>query len=384
MSIDITIEPALGILGVLNLLGAGQGLLLGLALLSSSSDNKTANRLLAALVFSIAIIVGGAVLLTSNYVFLLPHLSSRVHQPFVFLAGPLLFFYIQTLTSQKREFHKRDLLHFLPFVFCLIYLLPYYFQRSPAKVRVISLEYIGQFEDWYYLRSALFITQFMVYLVLIILTLVKDSRRASALSLPRDRAIQFEIRFFVISASLLWVAVILRFAIQTFPNLLVPLGASAIVYTLGYLKMRRPARTAVPPDNLDVVPARKYEKSQLAPERAERYLNKLLQLMERERPYTDGDLTIQKLAAQLSIPAPHLSQTINERLGKNFSDFINSYRIEEAKRRLLDPALKHYTVLAIAEEVGFNSKSAFNDVFKRHVNMTPSEFRKSMETPVAD
>ena len=71
----------------------------------------------------------------------------------------------------------------------------------------------------------------------------------------------------------------------------------------------------------------------------------------------------------------HLSQTINELLGQSFSDFVNSYRIEEAKRKLVDPACKHLSVLGIAEEVGFNSKSSFNSVFKKHTAMTPSEFR---------
>jgi AraC-like DNA-binding protein len=154
------------------------------------------------------------------------------------------------------------------------------------------------------------------------------------------------------------------------PNLLVPLGASLIVYALGYLKMRKPQTS-----ESDELAAKKYEKSQLTPERSERYLNKLLQFMEAERPYVDGDLTIQKLAERLSIPASHLSQTINERLGKSFPDFINSYRVKEAKKKLLDPALKHLSVLGIAEEVGFNSKSSFNAVFKKHTDMTPSEFR---------
>jgi AraC-like DNA-binding protein len=98
--------------------------------------------------------------------------------------------------------------------------------------------------------------------------------------------------------------------------------------------------------------------------------------METEKPYTDGDLTLQKLARKLLISPHHLSQTLNERLRQNFFDFVNSYRIEEAKRRLVDPAKKHYSILGIAEEVGFNSKSAFNVAFKKHANMTPSEFRK--------
>jgi AraC-like DNA-binding protein len=100
--------------------------------------------------------------------------------------------------------------------------------------------------------------------------------------------------------------------------------------------------------------------------------------MEREQPFTDGELTIQKLAEMLSIPAPHLSQTINERLGKSFPDFINSYRVDQAKKKLLDPSLKHLSILGIAEEVGFNSKSSFNSVFKKHTGMTPSEFRNAV------
>src|SRR3712207_3470842 len=124
-------------------------------------------------------------------------------------------------------------------------------------------------------------------------------------------------------------------------------------------------------------PAAKYERSTLTPERAERYLKRLVELMESERPYVDGDLSLQKLAGRLSIPAQHLSQTLNGRLNRSFTDFVNAYRVEDAKRRLKDPSLKHYSVLAIAEEVGFNSKSSFNAVFKKHTGMTPSEFRNS-------
>jgi len=84
----------------------------------------------------------------------------------------------------------------------------------------------------------------------------------------------------------------------------------------------------------------------------------------------------QKLAKTLAVSPHHLSQTINEQLNQNFIDFINAYRIEEAKRLLTDLAKKHYSILAVSEEVGFNSKSAFNTAFKRHASMTPSEFRK--------
>ena len=104
------------------------------------------------------------------------------------------------------------------------------------------------------------------------------------------------------------------------------------------------------------------------------------QWMHRLSEYLDGELTLQKLAKALAVSPHHLSQTINEQLNQNFIDFINAYRIEEAKRMLVDPAKKHYSILAVSEEVGFNSKSAFNTAFKKHANMTPSEFRKIADT----
>jgi len=376
MATDIFITPELSFLAILNLFGAAQGVLLALALLSIKSENKLPDRILATLTLTISIIVSGAVLLSSKYVFVFPHLS-RVHHPFVFLAGPLVFLYIRALTSPKRRFGKVDLLHFLPFFLCFIYLLPYYFQSGAAKLQVLSSEYLqDSFGAWYYFRSALFITQFLVYLVLITLTLVNYSRSIKQRDNAHDREVLFEVRFFVVASLVLWLGAIVRYALDTSgaTNLLVPLGASLLIYALGYMKMRRSGVTGSKPEEQS---AKKYERSVLSPERSERYLNKLLQLMDTEQPFTDGDLSIQALAEKLAIPAPHLSQTINERLGKTFPDFVNSYRIEEAKKRLLDPAKSHHTVLAIAEEVGFNSKSSFNDVFKRYVKMTPSEFRKS-------
>jgi len=99
--------------------------------------------------------------------------------------------------------------------------------------------------------------------------------------------------------------------------------------------------------------------------------------MESERLYTDCELSLQKVSERLSIPPHHLSQIINERLNQSFSDFINFYRVEEVKKNLLDPSKKHYSILALAENSGFNSKSSFNSVFKKHTNGTPSEFREN-------
>ena len=150
-------------------------------------------------------------------------------------------------------------------------------------------------------------------------------------------------------------------------------GAVVIVYILAYLALKNSA-----PLESEQLPVRKkYETSKLTPEQSARYLRRLTHAMETDKVYTDGNLTLQKLSARLSIPAQHLSQVVNEQLNQTILDFINMYRIEEVKRRLVSPEMEHMSILAIAEGVGFNSKSSFNAVFKKYTNLTPSEFRSA-------
>jgi len=184
----------------------------------------------------------------------------------------------------------------------------------------------------------------------------------------------------VISFLALWVIGLLRYGFDLRYSdymrqtvWVLPLAVTVILYALAYFGLRK-SEVLIAVDELP--PDKKYERSTLTPERSQRYLRKLQHAMEPEKVYTDGNLTLQKLAAKLSIPVQHLSQVVNEQLNQNILDFINTHRVDEAKRRLLDPARKHLSILAIAEEVGFNSKSSFNAVFKKHANITPSEFRK--------
>lgn len=101
----------------------------------------------------------------------------------------------------------------------------------------------------------------------------------------------------------------------------------------------------------------------------------LTSYMENKKPYLDFDLTLQKLATQVNMPEKELSILINQKIGKHFFDFINEYRIEDAKILLRNqPQL---TVLEILYQVGFNSKSSFYTAFKKETETTPSDYRKS-------
>jgi len=120
----------------------------------------------------------------------------------------------------------------------------------------------------------------------------------------------------------------------------------------------------------------KYKGSPMNPIYIKECIKKLDYLMEIEKVYRDETISLQSLSGKLSVTPHHLSRILNEKLNKNFPYFINTYRVEEAKKILADPKQTDRKILTIAFDVGFNTKVAFNTAFKKHTNMTPSQFRK--------
>ncbi|KFC19275.1 helix-turn-helix domain-containing protein [Chryseobacterium sp. FH1] len=101
----------------------------------------------------------------------------------------------------------------------------------------------------------------------------------------------------------------------------------------------------------------------------------LLAYMTKEKPYLDESLSLTKLSSLINISTNQLSQIINQTLNTNFYQFVNSYRVEEVKEKLKEPKYSHYSILGVAYECGFNTKSTFNKIFKEQTGMTPSEYR---------
>ncbi len=112
----------------------------------------------------------------------------------------------------------------------------------------------------------------------------------------------------------------------------------------------------------------------------ERYHKELTSLMEVKQPYLDPFLTLRDLAEMMGIPANQLSQLLNEGFDQNFSEFVNTYRLEQFKSEIRKPEKQQFTLLAIAFECGFNSKTVFNSFFKKTMGITPSKYLKSVRT----
>ncbi len=109
-------------------------------------------------------------------------------------------------------------------------------------------------------------------------------------------------------------------------------------------------------------------------ETADAYEENLIRFITEEEPFLVPNLSLRTLAGQVEIHPNKLSWLLNERMGRNFNEFINFYRIEYFKKLALDPGNSHISLIGLAYESGFNSKTVFNTYFKKEVGMTPKEF----------
>ncbi|MEW6738266.1 MAG: helix-turn-helix domain-containing protein, partial [Acidobacteriota bacterium] len=359
---------------ILNLLGALQAALFAGALLGVKRGNISANRIFATLLLIISILITWGVLFYTRYLLLIPHLA-QLHVPFQFLIAPLLFFYFRVALNIDTSFGRKTLWHFIPFVICALYLVPFYLQSEEYKLLYLKLT-LERFPIELYVRTSLLLLLGLVYLIYIWKLILNYRRHFDQVS-TMSKSDFYSVYIWVWVFTIVWIVSVIRlvFDYRVESNYIVPLLFTIFVCFTVFVRLRH--CEILPESNLKNLPTKKYEKSTLTLARAERYSSKLLELMESEKPYTDPELTLAKLADMLAISSHHLSQIINERLNQNFFDFINAYRVKEAQRMLIDPKHKHLSIIAIANEVGFNSKSAFNLAFKKYVQMTPSEWRKS-------
>ena len=128
----------------------------------------------------------------------------------------------------------------------------------------------------------------------------------------------------------------------------------------------------IEPDN------KKYQRSGLRQKDVSDLVNKIRKYMVIEKPYLDRELTIYDLSDQLKISRHILSEVINEHMGMNFYSLVNEYRVNEVKERMKSDEFRNLTILAIAYDSGFNSKSSFNTIFKEKTGQTPSEYLSAL------
>lgn len=163
---------------------------------------------------------------------------------------------------------------------------------------------------------------------------------------------------------------------------LIALGIIIFLIIMQYVKTRKKNKDLTA-KNLELMKAEE-EQTELQQE-ARKYIDakkdnlvkELEKLMKSENIHRDPKISIEELASRLNTNRTYLSKIINSLFNCNFKTFINRHRISEARHLLINPEYRNYTIEAIAEEVGFASKSAFNFVFKKETGLTPSIFQKN-------
>ncbi len=185
--------------------------------------------------------------------------------------------------------------------------------------------------------------------------------------------------FFIILACEYIFEIDLTTLLENFTDL-IWLCFSAYTYILGYFAIAQPETFKAPAAPLsifdDILEGTLKENNAIPDEKEENseVINRLEKYMQKNKPYVNPGLTLNELAKNIEVPSHQLSKLLNDHFGKNFFDFINSYRIQEFKKLAADPKNQHFTFLGLAYEVGFNSKTAFNRSFKKITGQTPREF----------
>ncbi len=320
-----------------------------------------------------------------------PILSSAIIALFL-LHGPFLYLYVSTLTSERKHFNIKSIWHFIPFVAFILYLL--IALRFPAYSKGIRVDHVSHGAETPLLFLFFLIITALSGPVYFLLTYrkfrqsKKSSLGFSSKEISLDWLGKLILIFGVVWTVLIVIAVIHHifhlFSMAFCTNGLF-LSLSGFIILIGYFGLKQKevflsfskeeAGEPKDPNSEDKI---KYGASRLQGTELQKCYHQIGRYMNIKKPYLDPDLTLPKLAESLGVPTHHLSQVINEMHGSNFFDFINQFRVEEVKRKIQDPKFQNYSLLGIALESGFNSKSAFNRVFKNLTGTTPSEFRDSI------
>jgi AraC-like DNA-binding protein len=387
------------LLDVLLLIGSAQGFFLAVFLLHRHR-RLYATRFLAALLFVFSVVLLHLFIADRDWYSAAPRIMLLL-SGLSLITGPLHYLYARHLISPARRLLLRDGLHALPYAVYLLAMLPLFL--LPADVIIPEL-----FRDpWYgfpwrfIVLNWLLVVQAIAYLVATLLLLFRHERDVCDVFSCIDRVRLVWLRNITFIVLTGWAAFLVE-------NVLLVAGwhspqwfglsgilGTVCVYVMGYLGLTASGVFSDPEVDASIreIAAKhenhvsantaqhsaRYEKSGLSAERAEDIMHQLLDVMENERPHSDSDLTLPRLAERLDVSPHNLSEVLNTRTGMNFFDFINSYRVDQVKRDLVDPGKQQFKVLALAFDAGFSSKTTFNTIFKKFTGMTPSEWREQAE-----
>lgn len=340
-----------------------QSYLFALFLFTHSKGKKISNSLLATFLLfmgtqMLSVVLAGA----------LPELS-RFNASYGYAYGVLFYFYTLSLIYKDYKFKKQNWLHFIPLV--VVTVLP----SSGINIHTRVITVVGLYIS--ILTYLVFSHKEITHYHKVVKNTLSNYEKVN-LSWLRLALTIFSSTLFIDIIQFLagkyeapgWLVEVI--------SQVVFMGLLTFVLAMVYKGLKHPtlftgiSESDVTKEENQV----KYVTEELASDDNKTNLRKLQQYMHTEQPHLKPELTLQMLADDLGMNPRYLSQIINYHLGQNFSDFVNTYRVEAAKHRLQNPKDDKETILEVLYEVGFNSKSSFNAIFKKKTGVTPTQFKQ--------
>ncbi len=370
----VNIDPVLYI-------GISQSFFSGM-LISTKKPVTTANRLMAAWLFMICIELIFA-LINSNV------LEMYSFQFITFTYGPLLYLYVRFMIKPETKFNWFLLMHFIPFAAFLVISVIF---RTEPLVRDLRGFFIN--DKLISLRIIYGTSFFLSITIYSTLTFIEIGRHQKNLkNLVSYTSGVITLNWLKIISASFYIAYFILFILGGLNMLgnFIPFDPYFVIFgfitifsfVFSFYSIRQPVifDQELKQVHDEKKNSEKYLKSGLKEIQARDYLAKLISYVEGNKPYLDRDLSIYDLSQATGIPRHYITQILNEKHKKNLYTFINEYRVKEVIDRFNDPKYDNYTILAIAYDSGFNSKTTFNAIFKNQTGLTPSEFRDKPDRP---
>lgn len=299
-------------------------------------------------------------------------------EPANFLMVVLYYFMVRSKLEDSPI--KVSILHFLPFLAYLIFMLfHFYFKRAPIKYSAYVDAYHPDILNFFWeenkpywiiwvrkYKDVIMVVQIIIYLVSLIFYLRKKLIQKKLTWLQAEGnllwALQSLILIFLLT--LLFISVKILFQNDK-GDFITGLFIAAIIYTQSFYNLTKGMSFS----------KEKSKKILIPHEQATLQIERLHHLMITQKPFIDTDFSLQSLAKMMDMSSHQMSQLLNENIGKNFAEYTAEYRIKEVMVLLKDPANDHLTIEAMAEMVGYLSKSTFNAAFKKQTGMTPRKYK---------
>lgn len=353
-------------------------------LLLTKKQKALTDKILAIWLTIIGIHLLGFYYNQTGYWEIYPHLIGTT-APFPLLHGPMLFLYTLYSLRNDRKVRKIDYLHFAPVVAAYLYMSNFFLFYSAEEKKMLDRGEIADYSVFAFILLVAILVSGISYSVLAYRLTIQHQRKIDKYFSYNEGINIKWLHNCILSIGLVFLSatiiIVLRdaFGVQFSFNAdyIIYLIIIGFVFYIGYFGIKQeniftnnPVSENLGTEKTELI--EKYKNSGIGKDDATKLYEDLLKMMVEEKPYLDPKLSLSGLAQLLGISSNQLSQIINQEAQVNFHDFVNHYRVEEFIQKA--NVNKNFSFLALALDSGFNSKSSFNNIFKKQKGITPSTY----------